>query len=203
MRAGEVLEVAKRMAGEALRVLAVAYKRDAAPEDAEGDMTLLGLVGMIDPPRPEAQAAVRQCEEAGIKVIMITGDHPLTAKAVADELGLSKHGRIVTGPELEEMSDAELERTVELVEVCARVSPAHKLRVVTALQKRGQVVAMTGDGVNDAPSLKKADIGIAMGITGTDVSKEAARDDAHRRHFAPSSPPWKRAAASSAISKSI
>ncbi|MGH9943733.1 MAG: cation-translocating P-type ATPase [Pyrinomonadaceae bacterium] len=173
-RRAEVLEVARLLAGEALRILAVAYKREAAPEDAERDMTLLGLVGMIDPPRPEAQAAVRECEEAGIKVIMITGDHPLTAKAVADELGLSKHGRIVTGPELEAMSNVELERTVESVEVCARVSPAHKLRVVTALQQRGQVVAMTGDGVNDAPALKKADIGIAMGITGTDVSKEAA-----------------------------
>lgn len=172
-RAG-VLEVARLMAGEALRVLAVAYKRNAAPEDAEQEMTLLGLVGMIDPPRPEARAAVRECEEAGIKVIMITGDHPLTAKAVADELGLSKHGRVVTGPELEAMSDEELESAVETVEVCARVSPTHKLRVVTALQKRGQVVAMTGDGVNDAPALKKADIGIAMGITGTDVSKEAA-----------------------------
>jgi P-type Ca2+ transporter type 2C len=173
-RRAEVLEVARRMAGEALRVLAVAYKRDAAPEDAEQGMTLLGLVGMIDPPRPEAQAAIRECEEAGIKVIMITGDHPLTAKAVADELGLSKTGRVVTGAELEEMSDEELERAAGSVEVCARVSPAHKLRVVTALQKRGQVVAMTGDGVNDAPALKKADIGIAMGITGTDVSKEAA-----------------------------
>src|SRR5918994_1945140 len=162
------------MAGEALRVLAVAYKRDAAAEDAETDMTLLGLVGMIDPPRPEARAAVRECEEAGIKVVMITGDHPLTAKAVADELGLSKHGRIVTGPELEAMSDAELAEAVKSVEVCARVSPAHKLRVVTALQNYGEVVAMTGDGVNDAPALKKADIGIAMGITGTDVSKEAA-----------------------------
>ena len=173
-RRAEVLEVARRMAGEALRVLAVAYKRDAAPEDAEQGMTLLGLVGMIDPPRPEAQAAVRECEEAGIKVIMITGDHPLTAKAVADELGLSKTGQVVTGAELEEMSDEELEWAAGSVEVCARVSPAHKLRVVTALQKRGQVVAMTGDGVNDAPALKKADIGIAMGITGTDVSKEAA-----------------------------
>ena len=170
----EILEFARRMAGEALRVLAVAYKRDATPEDAERGMTLLGLVGMIDPPRPEAQAAIRECEEAGIKVIMITGDHPLTAKAVADELGLSKHGRVVTGAELEAMDDAELERAVESIEVCARVSPAHKLRVVTALQRTGQVVAMTGDGVNDAPALKKADIGIAMGITGTDVSKEAA-----------------------------
>jgi Ca2+-transporting ATPase len=173
-RRAEILEVARRLAGQALRVLAVAYKRDAAPEDAEKGMTLLGLVGMIDPPRPEAQAAVRECEEAGIKVIMMTGDHPLTAKAVADELGLSKDGRVVTGPELEAMSDEELNRAVESVEVCARVSPAHKLRVVTALQKRGQIVAMTGDGVNDAPALKKADIGIAMGITGTDVSKEAA-----------------------------
>jgi ATPase, P-type (transporting), HAD superfamily, subfamily IC/ATPase, P-type (transporting), HAD superfamily, subfamily IC/ATPase, P-type (transporting), HAD superfamily, subfamily IC/ATPase, P-type (transporting), HAD superfamily, subfamily IC len=173
-RRAEMLEAARQMAGEALRVLAVAYKRDAAAEDAEKDMTLLGLIGMIDPPRPEAQAAIRECEEAGIKVIMITGDHPLTAKAVADELGLSKHEVIVTGAELETMDDAELERAVQSVEVCARVSPAHKLRVVTALQKNGQVVAMTGDGVNDAPALKKADIGIAMGITGTDVSKEAA-----------------------------
>ncbi|MDQ3805739.1 MAG: cation-translocating P-type ATPase [Acidobacteriota bacterium] len=173
-RRAEVLEAARRMAGEALRVLAVAHKRDAAVETAETHMTLLGLVGMIDPPRPEAKAAVRECEEAGIKVVMITGDHPLTAKAVAEELGLSKGGRVVTGPELEEMSDEELERAADSVEVCARVSPAHKLRVVTALQKRGQVVAMTGDGVNDAPALKKADIGIAMGITGTDVSKEAA-----------------------------
>ena len=171
---GEILEAARRMAGEALRVLAVAEKRGAAPGEAETGMTLLGLVGMIDPPRPEAQAAVRECEEAGIRVIMITGDHPLTAKAVADELGLSKRGRVLTGAELEALSDEELEREVRTVEVCARVSPAHKLRVVTALQRGGQVVAMTGDGVNDAPALKKADIGIAMGITGTDVSKEAA-----------------------------
>jgi len=173
-RGAEVLEVARLMAADALRVLAVAYKRSASTEDAQNGMTLLGLVGMIDPPRPEARAAVRECEEAGIKVIMITGDHPLTAKAVADELGLSKHGRVVTGPELEVMDDAQLEQAVKSIEVCARVSPSHKLRVVTALQKSGQVVAMTGDGVNDAPALKKADIGIAMGITGTDVSKEAA-----------------------------
>jgi P-type Ca2+ transporter type 2C len=162
------------MAEEALRVLGVSFKRNATPEDADKGMTLLGLVGMIDPPRREAKAAVRECEEAGIKVMMITGDHPLTAKAVARELGISKNGNVVTGPELEAMDDEELEKVVASVEVCARVSPAHKLRVVTALQKRGQVVAMTGDGVNDAPALKKADIGIAMGITGTDVSKEAA-----------------------------
>jgi len=170
----EVLERAREMAGEALRVLAVAYKPQATLGDAEKEMTLLGLAGMIDPPRPEAKSAVQKCEEAGIKVIMITGDHPLTAKAVAEELGLSKTGRVVNGAELEAMDDAQLEREVESIEVCARVSPAHKLRVVTALQNRGQVVAMTGDGVNDAPALKKADIGIAMGITGTDVSKEAS-----------------------------
>lgn len=170
----EVLDFAKQMAGDALRVLAVAQKPRATLKDAEREMTLLGLVGMIDPPRPEARPAVRECEEAGIKVMMITGDHPLTARAVAEELGLSKNGRVVTGSELEAMDDDELERQVESIEVCARVSPAHKLRVVTALQNRGKVVAMTGDGVNDAPALKKADIGIAMGITGTDVSKEAA-----------------------------
>ena len=173
-RRAEVLEVAREMAGEALRVLAVARKRDTSPEAAAIGMTFLGLVGMIDPPRREARTAVHECEQAGIKVIMITGDHPLTAKAVAHELGISKNGRIVAGPELESMDDAELERAMESVEVCARVSPAHKLRIVTALQVRGQIVAMTGDGVNDAPALKKADIGIAMGITGTDVSKEAA-----------------------------
>lgn len=173
-RRAEVLDVAREMAAEALRVLAVSRKRDTSVEAADKDMTLLGLVGMIDPPRREAKAAVHECEQAGIKVIMITGDHPLTAKAVAQELGISKNGQIVAGPELEEMDDAELERVIESIEVCARVSPTHKLRIVTALQKRGQIVAMTGDGVNDAPALKKADIGIAMGITGTDVSKEAA-----------------------------
>ncbi|HEU4710554.1 MAG TPA: cation-translocating P-type ATPase [Pyrinomonadaceae bacterium] len=170
----EVLDHARQMASEAMRVLAVAYKPRATTADAEHGMTLLGLAGMIDPPRPEAKAAVQKCEEAGIRVIMITGDHPLTAKAVAEELGLSKNGRVVNGSELEAMDDQKLEQEVESIEVCARVSPAHKLRVVTALQNRGQVVAMTGDGVNDAPALKKADIGIAMGITGTDVSKEAA-----------------------------
>jgi Ca2+-transporting ATPase len=173
-RRADVLERAREMAGEAMRVLAVAYKPHATLGDAEKEMTLLGLAGMIDPPRPEAKSAVRKCEEAGIKVIMITGDHPLTAKAVAEELGLCKNGRVVSGAELEAMDESQLDREVDSIEVCARVSPAHKLRVVTALQNRGQVVAMTGDGVNDAPALKKADIGIAMGITGTDVSKEAA-----------------------------
>jgi Ca2+-transporting ATPase len=162
------------MAGEALRVLAVASKPNATLADAEQGMTFLGLVGMIDPPRPEAKAAIQTCELAGIRPVMITGDHPLTAQAVAGELGLLKGGRVVTGAELEEMSDEDLEREVEAIDVYARVSPAHKLRVVSALQSRGHIAAMTGDGVNDAPALKKADIGIAMGITGTDVTKEAA-----------------------------
>jgi P-type Ca2+ transporter type 2C len=169
-----ILEQARQMASKALRVLGIATKPDASIENAEREMTFLGLVGMIDPPRSEAKAAVQACELAGIKVAMITGDHPLTAQAVASELGLLKTGRIVTGAELEAMSEAEFEREVTQIEVYARVSPAHKLRVVTALQRQGHVVAMTGDGVNDAPALKKADIGIAMGITGTDVSKEAA-----------------------------
>jgi Ca2+-transporting ATPase len=169
-----ILEQARQMAGEALRVLGIATKTEASIENAEHAMTFLGLVGMIDPPRSEAKAAVQACELAGIKVAMITGDHPLTAQAVARELGLLKTGRSVTGAELEAMSEAEFEREVAQIEVYARVSPAHKLRVVTALQKHGHIVAMTGDGVNDAPALKKADIGIAMGITGTDVSKEAA-----------------------------
>jgi Ca2+-transporting ATPase len=162
------------MASKALRVLAVAYKRDAAPEDAERGMSFLGLVGMIDPPRQEAREAVERCEQAGIKAVMITGDHPLTARAIAKELGLLKTGRVVTGAEIEIMEDEEFKCGVEEIEVYARVSPAHKLRVVTALQEKGYVVAMTGDGVNDAPALKKADIGIAMGITGTDVTKEAS-----------------------------
>jgi Ca2+-transporting ATPase len=169
-----ILEAARKMASEALRVLAVAGRSDATPENAERDMTFLGLVGMIDPPRPEAKEAIRTCEQAGIRVVMITGDHPVTAQAVAEELGILKGGRIVTGAALEELDDAALERDVESINVYARVSPAHKLRVVEALQKRGHVVAMTGDGVNDAPALKRADIGVAMGITGTDVAKEAA-----------------------------
>ncbi len=169
-----ILATARQMASEALRVLAVASKSTATLEGAEQGMTFLGLMGMIDPPRPEAKAAIETCEAAGIKPIMITGDHPLTAQAVAGELGLLKAGRILTGADLEAMDEAEFERQVEDIEVYARVSPAHKLRVVTALQAKGHVAAMTGDGVNDAPALKKADIGIAMGITGTDVTKEAA-----------------------------
>lgn len=169
-----ILEAARSLASQALRVLAVAQKSNATRENAEREMTFLGLLGMIDPPRPEAKAAIHTCELAGIKPVMITGDHPLTAQAVARELALLKDGRVVTGPELETWSDAELEQAVGGIDVYARVSPAHKLRVVTAWQKNGQIVAMTGDGVNDAPALKKADVGVAMGITGTDVSREAA-----------------------------
>jgi Ca2+-transporting ATPase len=163
-----------RMAAEGLRVLAIAMKRDAVRHDAESDMTLLGLVAMLDPPRPEARQAVATCATAGIRAVMITGDHPLTARTIAKELGLGDGDRVVSGRDLDKMRDEDLERDVADIAVYARVSPADKLRVVTAWQKRGKVVAMTGDGVNDAPALKKADIGIAMGITGTDVSKEAA-----------------------------
>lgn len=169
-----ILSNARDMAGRALRVLAVACKPSADRLTAESDLTFLGLVGMIDPPRQEVKAAIRSCEEAGIRPVMITGDHPLTAEAIARELGILKGGRVVTGAELDPMTDRELEDAVANIQVYARVSPAHKLRVVTALQSRGEVVAMTGDGVNDAPALKKADIGVAMGITGTDVTKEAA-----------------------------
>ena len=137
-------------------------------------MTFLGLAGMIDPPRPEAGEAVTKCEQAGIRVVMITGDHPATAQAVARELGILKSGRVITGAQLDAISDDDFAREVSGIDVYARVSPSHKLRVISALQKGGEVVAMTGDGVNDAPALKKADIGIAMGITGTDVTKEAA-----------------------------
>jgi Ca2+-transporting ATPase len=162
------------MASEGLRVLGVASKPVEGLENAESEMTFLGLVGMFDPPRPEAASAIRTCEQAGIRVVMITGDHPVTAQAIATELGLFKGGRVITGAEFEEMSEADYQSQVDSIDVYARVSPAHKLRVVTTLQEKGQIVAMTGDGVNDAPALKKADIGIAMGITGTDVTKEAA-----------------------------
>ncbi len=170
-----ILAQAQAMAEEALRVLAIATKPAVTPDTAERDMTFLGLAGMIDPPRMEAKAAIAVCAEAGIRPVMITGDHPVTAQAVARELGMLRNGgRVVTGVELEEMPDEQLKREVEEISVYARVSPAHKLRVVTAWQDRGYIAAMTGDGVNDAPALKKADIGIAMGITGTDVTKEAA-----------------------------
>jgi Ca2+-transporting ATPase len=170
----EIAVVGRDMASHALRVLGIAFKPDAEIKTAQNGMTFLGLAGMIDPPRPEAKQAIVVCEQAGIRPVMITGDHPVTAEAVARELGLLKKGRVVTGAELDQISEEDFKREVESIEVYARVSPAHKLRVVTALQANHHIVAMTGDGVNDAPALKKADIGIAMGITGTDVTKEAA-----------------------------
>ncbi|MEI8206640.1 MAG: HAD-IC family P-type ATPase, partial [Kiritimatiellales bacterium] len=169
-----IVDTAHSLADQALRVLGVAQKSGATLETAEHGMTFLGLAGMIDPPRSEAGEAVKKCEQAGIRVVMITGDHPATAQAVARELGILKGGRVITGTQLDAISDDDFAREVNGIDVYARVSPAHKLRVVSALQQNGEIVAMTGDGVNDAPSLKKADIGIAMGITGTDVTKEAA-----------------------------
>ncbi len=169
------------MSENALRVLAVAYKEiDTIPEnptseELENGLTFMGLVGMIDPPRPEAKAAVATCRRAGIKPIMITGDHVVTASAIAKELGILAEGdRAITGAELDAMNDSELDAQVEGIAVYARVSPENKIRIVKAWQRRGQVVSMTGDGVNDAPALKAADIGCAMGITGTDVAKGAA-----------------------------
>ena len=176
---GRILGVSERMARDALRVLAIACKRlpeDAAAGDAlEDDLVFLGLVGMMDPPREEAIAAVRTCRQVHIKPVMITGDHRLTAMAVAAETGIYLPGdKVLTGAELAAMGEGELERIVDQVSVYARVSPTDKLKIVRAWKSRGHVVAMTGDGVNDAPALKHADIGIAMGITGTDVAKEAA-----------------------------
>jgi P-type Ca2+ transporter type 2C len=169
-----IFETAQGLAGEALRVLAVARRSDATAGNAEQELTFLALIGMLDPPRPEARRAVETCVEAGVTPVMITGDHPLTAEAIAGELGILTDGRAVTGGELESMDKDELDREIETIQVYSRVSPEHKLRVVTALQRKGHSVAMTGDGVNDAPALKKADIGVAMGITGTDVAKEAS-----------------------------
>ncbi|MDD5647694.1 MAG: cation-translocating P-type ATPase [Dehalococcoidia bacterium] len=167
-----------QMAAEALRVLGTAYKLlpgEFSTEESEvRGMVLLGMGGMIDPPRAEAKGSIGVCDQAGIRTIMITGDHKLTAVTIAGELGIMKGGMALTGDEINGMSEDEFNSTAEKVDVYARVSPEHKLRVVEALARKGHVVAMTGDGVNDAPALKKADIGIAMGIKGTDVTREAA-----------------------------
>ena len=174
----------RQLAGNGMRVLAVAFRPLARPEplaEIERELVFIGLIGMIDPPRAEVRAAVRTCQSAGIRPVMITGDHPLTAAFIARELGFASDPRVLTGAELERLSPEELAAVAREVSVFARVSPEHKLRIVEALRNHGEVVAMTGDGVNDAPALKKADIGVAMGITGTDVAKEAAamvlRDD--------------------------
>ncbi|KAA0223706.1 cation-translocating P-type ATPase [candidate division KSB1 bacterium] len=181
-RRAEILRTNEELAGEALRTLGVAFRslpKDAlqskeADERFEQELVFLGLIGMIDPPRAEAKDAVARAKAAGIRPIMITGDHPKTAAVIAEELGIVQNGRAVTGAELEKMPEETLDRTVKEVSVYARVNPEHKLRIVQALRREGATVAMTGDGVNDAPALKTADIGVAMGITGTDVSKQAA-----------------------------
>jgi Ca2+-transporting ATPase len=174
----KILKVNKAMAGKALRVLGMAYKKvknSVGEKEIENNLIFVGLVGMIDPPRDEVLTSIKKCEEAGIKTVMITGDHLLTAKAIAKQLGLFKEGDMaLTGLELDELNDDEFEKVVEKVKIYARVSPEHKVRILDALKKKGHIVAMTGDGVNDAPALKKSDIGIGMGITGTDVSREAS-----------------------------
>ncbi|MDQ3285728.1 MAG: cation-translocating P-type ATPase, partial [Actinomycetota bacterium] len=168
----------QRLAENGIRVLGVGFRSlrslEGGADELERDLTFLGMVGMIDPARPEARDAVETCKRAGIRPVMITGDHPLTAWHIATELGIAEGGRILTGRELDRLSVEELEDLVSETPVFARVSPENKLDVVEALQDKGHIVAMTGDGVNDAPALRKADIGVAMGITGTDVSKEAS-----------------------------
>ncbi|MFN0029768.1 MAG: cation-translocating P-type ATPase [Acidimicrobiales bacterium] len=193
-RRQELLSANNRLAAGGMRVLSLAYRSipfgTELPAEFEEHLVLVGLVGIIDPPRPEVRDAVATCHRAGIRTVMITGDHPLTATAIAEDLGIpnkpdhaigNRAGDVLTGAQLDELDAVGLAEAVRNTSVFARVSPAHKLRIVGALQAEGAVVAMTGDGVNDAPALKKADIGVAMGITGTDVSKEASdmvlRDD--------------------------
>jgi len=177
----EILENNEKLASDALRVLGMAFKKvpktlkEFNEEILENNLVFIGLEGMIDPPREEAVEANKKCEEAGIKTVMITGDHRLTAMAVAKEIGMMKENSMVlTGAELDNMNDEEFEKIVENVAVYARVSPEHKLRIVKALKKKGHIVAMTGDGVNDAPAVKSADVGVSMGISGTDVTREAS-----------------------------
>ncbi len=182
--ARRILDAGDALASRGMRVLGLAFRvlsgvEGSLPveqpvEDVERDLTFVGLFGLIDPPRPEARSSVALCRSAGIRPVMITGDHPLTALYIARELGLEGDGTVLSGDEVAESTDEELEQAVEKVSVYARVSPEHKLRIVQALQKNHHIVAMTGDGVNDAPALKKAEIGVAMGVTGTDVSKEVA-----------------------------
>ncbi len=168
----EILEINKNFAKNALRVLGFAFKTVMDKSRAEKNLTFVGLQGMIDPPREEVKEAIRKCKKAGIKVIVITGDHEITAKAVGKEIGIESNS--ITGAALEIMKEKELDKNVEDIAIYARVNPEHKIKIINALKKKGHIVAMTGDGVNDAPALKKADIGVSMGITGTDVSKEAS-----------------------------
>lgn len=172
-----ILNTNSNMTNAALRVLAVAFRDLSAEpgEQTEASLVFAGLVGMQDPPRPEVRESLKKCNRAGVKVIMITGDHAMTAAAVAREIGLiNHHGRVITGAEIDTLSDSELERIINDVRVCARATPQHKLRLVKALQRQGHIVAMTGDGVNDAPAVKQADIGVVMGKGGTDVTKDVS-----------------------------
>jgi Ca2+-transporting ATPase len=175
------MEANAGMASQALRVLAVAYRTidsvpdEPKPNDLEQDLVFVGLEGMIDPARPEVLPAVKKAQGAGLRTIMVTGDYAATAAAIADEIGILRPGHeTISGAELEAMSDEALDERIDNVDVFARVAPHHKMRIVAALRDRNNVVAMTGDGVNDAPALKQADIGVAMGITGTDVTKQTA-----------------------------
>ena len=175
----KILKTNEELAKQALRVLAVAYKETKNRKNPEKDLVFLGLVGMIDPPRKEVKKSIEECKKAGIRVIMITGDHKNTAEAIAKEIGIS--GNSITGEELEKLSESRFQKIVDNIGICARVNPEHKVKILDALKSKNHIVAMTGDGVNDAPALKKADIGIAMGKKGTDVAKEASdmilRDD--------------------------
>jgi Ca2+-transporting ATPase len=178
--AARILKAHDEMAQKGIRVLGLAYRgveefpEQQKAEELENELTFVGMVGLMDPPRAEVKHAVEKCKTAGIRPVMITGDYPLTAKAIAAQLGITDDPEFITGEALEKMSDEEVEKVVQKVNVFARVSPRDKLRIVTALQEQGEMVAMTGDGVNDSPALKKANIGVSMGITGTDVAKEAS-----------------------------
>jgi len=186
----KIVEAHDQLAGDGMRVLGVAFRpepnvtEEPDAETLEKNLVFVGLVGMMDPPRPEVRAAIEKCRTAGIRPLMVTGDHPLTARSIAGKLGIDTEAGVVPGRELEKYSDEELDKAVGEASVFARVSPRHKLRIVKALQKQGHITAMTGDGVNDAPALKQSDIGVAMGITGTDVSKEAADMVLQDDHFA-------------------
>jgi Ca2+-transporting ATPase len=179
-RAAHLLEANSQLAAHGTRVLGVAFRvlsglpRELQPDESETHFTFLGMIGMMDPPKCEVPSAVATCWAAGIRPVMITGDHPLTARYIATRIGITADAPILTGPQLDHTSSTELQSRSENVSVYARVTPEHKLRIVESLQRQGQIVAMTGDGVNDAPALKKADIGVAMGLSGTDVAKEAA-----------------------------